>query len=116
MTQSSPLDVIRRGAEEVILEEDLKRKLARGKPLRVKGGFDPTAPDIHLGHTVLLNKLRQFQDLGHHILFLIGDFTAMIGDPTGRNVTRKPLTREEIVQNANTYQEQAFKILDRQKT
>lgn len=110
------LDLIRRGAEEILVEEELVERLKTGKPLRIKAGFDPTAPDIHLGHTVLLNKLRQFQDLGHHILFLIGDFTAMIGDPTGRNVTRKPLSREEIIENANTYQEQAFKILDRQKT
>lgn len=110
------LDLIKRGAEEVLVEEELVERLKMGKPLRIKAGFDPTAPDIHLGHTVLLNKLRQFQDLGHHILFLIGDFTAMIGDPTGRNVTRKPLSREEIMANANTYQEQAFKILDRKKT
>ncbi len=110
------LDLIQRGAEEILVKEELVELLKRGKPLRIKAGFDPTAPDIHLGHTVLLNKLKQFQDLGHHILFLIGDFTAMIGDPTGRNVTRKPLSREEIMQNANTYQEQAFKILDRQKT
>src|SRR5687768_18427775 len=95
MTQSSDLEVIGRGAEEVILEEDLKRKLARGKPLRVKAGFDPTAPDLHLGHTVLLNKMRQFQDLGHHVMFLIGDFTGMIGDPSGRNATRPALTRSE---------------------
>ena len=88
MTQSSDLEVIRRGAEEVIQQEDLERKLARGKPLRVKAGFDPTAPDLHLGHTVLLNKMRQFQDLGHHVMFLIGDFTGMIGDPSGRNATR----------------------------
>lgn len=110
------LDFIQRGAEEILIKEELVERIKTGKPLRIKAGFDPTAPDIHLGHTVLLNKLRQFQNFGHHILFLIGDFTAMIGDPTGRNVTRKPLSREEIVQNANTYQEQAFKILDRQKT
>lgn len=110
------LDLIQRGAEEILVKEELVERIKTGKPLRIKAGFDPTAPDIHLGHTVLLNKLRQFQDFGHHVLFLIGDFTAMIGDPTGRNVTRKPLSREEIVQNANTYQEQAFKILDRQKT
>lgn len=110
------LDFIQRGAEEILIQEELVELLKTGKPLRLKAGFDPTAPDIHLGHTVLLNKLRQFQDFGHHILFLIGDFTALIGDPTGRNVTRKPLSREEIVQNAYTYQEQAFKILDRQKT
>src|SRR5438552_7442810 len=92
MTQSSDLEVIRRGADELILEEDLRRKLAKGKPLRVKAGFDPTAPDLHLGHTVLLNKMRQFQDLGHHVMFLIGDFTGMIGDPSGRSVTRPALT------------------------
>jgi tyrosyl-tRNA synthetase len=103
MTQSSPIEVIRRGAEEVILEEDLQRKLARGKPLRIKAGFDPTAPDLHLGHTVLLNKMRQFQDLGHHVMFLIGDFTGMIGDPSGRNATRPPLTPEQIAANAETY-------------
>src|SRR5688572_30905030 len=116
MTQSSPLDVIRRGAEEVILEEDLKRKLARGKPLRVKAGFDPTAPDLHLGHTVLMNKMRQFQDLGHDVVFIVGDFTTAIGDPTGRNVTRPPLTREQILEGARTYAEQAFKVLDEKKT
>jgi tyrosyl-tRNA synthetase len=110
------LDQIMRGAQDVLIKEELVEKLKSGKPLRIKAGFDPTAPDIHLGHTVLLNKLRQFQNLGHHILFLIGDFTARIGDPTGRNVTRKILSREDIVQNANTYQEQAFKILDRTKT
>lgn len=110
------LDLLQRGAEEILIKDELVELLKKEKPLRIKAGFDPTAPDIHLGHTVLLTKLRQFQDLGHHILFLIGDFTAMIGDPTGRNVTRKPLSREEIIQNANTYQEQAFKILDRQKT
>jgi tyrosyl-tRNA synthetase len=116
MTQSSDLEVIRRGAEEVILEEDLKRKLARGKPLRVKAGFDPTAPDLHLGHTVLLNKMRQFQDLGHHVMFLIGDFTGMIGDPSGRNATRPPLTPEQIAANAETYKAQVFKVLDPNKT
>src|SRR5262245_50374178 len=116
MTQSSPIDVIRRGADEVILEEDLRRKLARGKPLRVKAGFDPTAPDLHLGHTVVLNKMRQFQDLGHHVMFLIGDFTGMIGDPSGRNVTRPPLTPEQIAANAETYKEQVFKVLDRSRT
>jgi tyrosyl-tRNA synthetase len=110
------LDSIQRGAEEILVKEEFFQRLKTGKPLRIKAGFDPTAPDIHLGHTVLLNKLRQFQDFGHHILFLIGDFTAMIGDPTGRNVTRKPVSREEVIQNANTYQEQAFKILDPKKT
>ncbi len=107
---------LRRGAVEVLLEKDLGAKLARGRPLRVKAGFDPTAPDLHLGHTVLINKLRQFQELGHHVMFLIGDFTGMIGDPTGKNVTRKPLTREEVATNARTYQEQIFKILDAQRT
>jgi len=116
MTQSSDLDLIRRGAEEVIVEEDLKRKLSRGKPLRVKAGFDPTAPDLHLGHTVLLNKMRQFQDLGHHVMFLIGDFTGMIGDPSGRNATRPALTPEQIAQNAETYKAQVFKVLDPQRT
>ncbi|HUP96285.1 MAG TPA: tyrosine--tRNA ligase [Usitatibacter sp.] len=110
------MDVIRRGADEVIVEEDLLRKLARGKPLRVKAGFDPTAPDLHLGHTVLLNKMRQFQELGHHVMFLIGDFTGMIGDPTGRNVTRPPLTPEQISANAETYKSQVFKVLDPART
>jgi len=116
MTQSSPIDVIRRGADEVILEEDLRRKLARGKPLRVKAGFDPTAPDLHLGHTVVLNKMRQFQDLGHHVMFLIGDFTGMIGDPSGRNATRPPLTPEQIAANAETYKSQVFKVLHADRT
>jgi tyrosyl-tRNA synthetase len=116
MTQSASLDLIRRGVEELILEEDLRRKLARGKPLRVKAGFDPTAPDLHLGHTVLLNKMRQFQDLGHHVMFLIGDFTGMIGDPSGRNATRPALTPEQISANAETYKTQVFKVLDEDKT
>jgi tyrosyl-tRNA synthetase len=116
MSHSNHLEVIRRGADEVILEEDLVRKLARGKPLRVKAGFDPTAPDLHLGHTVLLNKMRQFQELGHHVMFLIGDFTGMIGDPTGRNVTRPPLTPEQIAANAETYKAQVFKVLDASRT
>lgn len=107
---------IRRGCEELISEDELARKLARGRPLRVKAGFDPTAPDLHLGHTVLLNKLRQFQDLGHTALFLIGDFTGMIGDPSGKNATRPPLTREEIEANARTYAEQVFKILKPEQT
>src|SRR5258706_9302359 len=110
------LEIIRRGADEVILEEDLRRKLAKGKPLRVKAGFDPTAPDLHLGHTVVLNKMQQFQDLGHHVMFLIGDFTGMIGDPSGRNVTRPPLTPEQIAANAETYKEQVFKVLHPDKT
>src|SRR5215213_3576975 len=116
MTQSAHLDEISRSADEVILVEDLQRKLARGKPLRVKAGFDPTAPDLHLGHTVLLNKMRQFQDLGHHVMFLIGDFTGMIGDPSGRNATRPPLTPEQIAQNAETYKSQVFKVLQPDKT
>ena len=107
---------IRRGAEEILVEKELIEKLEMGKPLRIKAGFDPTAPDLHLGHTVLLNKLRQFQNLGHTILFLIGDFTGMIGDPTGKNVTRKPLTPEQVAENAKTYQDQVFKILDPQRT
>ena len=110
------MDVLRRGADEVILEEDLRRKLAKGRPLRVKAGFDPTAPDLHLGHTVVLNKMRQFQDLGHHVMFLIGDFTGMIGDPSGRNVTRPPLTPEQIAENAETYKAQVFKVLHPEKT
>src|SRR6478672_11969024 len=110
------LELICRGAEEVIKLEDLKARLALGRPLRVKAGFDPTAPDLHLGHTVLLNKMRQFQDLGHQVIFLIGDFTGMIGDPSGKNVTRKPLTREDVQANAETYAEQVFKILDRERT
>jgi len=107
---------IRRGAEEILVESELVEKLETGRPLRIKAGFDPTAPDLHLGHTVLLNKLKQFQDLGHEILFLIGDFTGMIGDPTGKNVTRKPLTTEQVQENAKSYQEQVFKILDPAKT
>ncbi len=116
MIDKTSIDELVRGAEEVLLPEELKSKLARGKPLRVKAGFDPTAPDLHLGHTVLINKLRQFQQAGHEIIFLIGDFTGMIGDPTGRNIMRQPLTREEIQQNAETYHEQIFKILDPEKT
>lgn len=110
------LALIKRGAEEILLEEELVEKLKEGRPLRIKAGFDPTAPDLHLGHTVLINKLRQFQDLGHQILFLIGDFTGMIGDPTGKNQTRKPLTREQVLENAKSYKEQVFKILDPEKT
>ncbi len=116
MSHSTDLELIRRGAHEVIVEDDLRRKLARGKPLRVKAGFDPTAPDLHLGHTVVLNKMRQFQDLGHHVMFLIGDFTGMIGDPSGRNVTRPPLTPEQISENAETYRSQVFKVLRPEKT
>jgi tyrosyl-tRNA synthetase len=110
------LEIIKRGAEELIVEEDLIKKLESGKKLRVKAGFDPTAPDLHLGHTVLINKLKQFQDLGHEVLFLIGDFTGMIGDPTGKSATRPPLTEEQVAQNAVTYKEQVFKILDPEKT
>jgi len=110
------LEIIRRGCEELLVEQDLVDKLKSGRPLRVKAGFDPTAPDLHLGHTVLINKLRQLQDLGHHILFLIGDFTGMIGDPAGKNATRPPLSREQIAQNAETYTTQVFKILDPKNT
>lgn len=110
------LAIIKRGVEEVIVEDGLIKKLASGKKLRIKAGFDPTAPDLHLGHTVLINKLKQFQDLGHEILFLIGDFTGMIGDPTGKSATRPPLTKEQVLQNAATYKEQVFKILDPAKT
>ncbi|MDO8954267.1 MAG: tyrosine--tRNA ligase [Gammaproteobacteria bacterium] len=110
------LEIIKRGVEEIIPEAELIEKLKKGKPLRVKAGFDPTAPDLHLGHTVLLNKMRQLQDLGHHIMFLIGDFTGMIGDPTGKNVTRKALSPEEVLENAKSYKAQVFKILDPDKT
>jgi tyrosyl-tRNA synthetase len=110
------LALIQRGTEEILLPAALRKKLEEGRPLRVKAGFDPTAPDLHLGHTVLINKLRQFQELGHHVLFLIGDFTGMIGDPTGKSATRKPLSREEIAANAATYQEQVFRILDPART
>jgi len=108
--------LLRRGAQEILREEELEKRLAEGRPLRIKAGFDPTAPDLHLGHTVLLNKLKQFQDLGHEAIFLIGDFTGMIGDPTGKNVTRKPLTRDEVIENAKSYEHQIFKILDPEKT
>src|SRR5256885_12922691 len=114
------LAYIKKGSAEIIRESELREKLEKsrqsGKPLRVKAGFDPTAPDLHLGHTVLIRKLKHFQDLGHTVIFLIGDFTGMIGDPTGRSVTRPPLTREEIAENAETYKTQLFKILDAQKT
>ena len=110
------LDIVKRGSDELLIEQELIDKLKSGRPLRVKAGFDPTAPDLHLGHTVLINKLRQLQELGHHILFLIGDFTGMIGDPTGKNATRPPLSREQIAQNAQTYTTQVFKILDPEKT
>jgi tyrosyl-tRNA synthetase len=110
------LALIKRGADEVLIESELAEKLKSGRPLRIKTGFDPTAPDLHLGHTVLINKMRHFQDLGHHVMFLIGDFTGMIGDPTGKNTTRPPLSREQILVNAQSYQEQVFKILDPEKT
>src|SRR5476649_2486920 len=105
------LALIKRGADELLVESELVAKLKRGQPLRVKAGFDPTAPDLHLGHTVLLNKMRQFQDLGHQVIFLIGDFTGMIGDPSGKNVTRKPLTREDVLANSETYAAQVYKVL-----
>jgi tyrosyl-tRNA synthetase len=110
------LESIKRGAEEILVESELKKKLAEGRPLRVKAGFDPTAPDLHLGHTVLLNKLRQFQEFGHEAIFLIGDFTGMIGDPTGKSATRKALTRDEVIDNARTYEQQIYRILDPEKT
>ena len=109
-------DLIARGSDEILKREELQARLALGRPLRIKAGFDPTAPDLHLGHTVLLNKMRQFQDLGHQVIFLIGDFTGMIGDPTGKNVTRKPLTRDDVLANAQTYADQVFKVLDRERT
>jgi tyrosyl-tRNA synthetase len=114
--EKNALELISRGTEEIIKLEDLQKKLESGKTLRIKVGFDPTAPDLHLGHTVIINKMRQFQDLGHEVTFLIGDFTGLIGDPTGKNVTRKPLTTEEVRENAETYATQVFKILDRDKT
>lgn len=110
------LALIKRGAQEILVEEELVAKLREGRPLRIKAGFDPTAPDLHLGHTVLINKLRQFQDLGHEVMFLIGDFTAMIGDPTGKSATRPPLTRDQVIENAQTYEQQIFKILDPART
>ncbi|WP_315808740.1 tyrosine--tRNA ligase [Pseudomonas sp. C9-3] len=110
------LALIKRGADEILVEAELIEKLKRGQPLRIKAGFDPTAPDLHLGHTVLINKLRQFQELGHQVIFLIGDFTGMIGDPSGKSVTRPPLTREQVLDNAETYKAQVFKILDPAKT
>jgi len=110
------LDLIKRGSDEILIESELIEKLKKDKPLRIKAGFDPTAPDLHLGHTVLLNKLRQFQDLGHEVIFLIGDFTGMIGDPTGKNVTRPPLSKEDVKKNAESYSDQVFKILIKEKT
>ncbi|MBN6104035.1 tyrosine--tRNA ligase [Xanthomonas sp. CFBP 8703] len=115
-TIEESLALIGRGADEILKREELEARLRAGRPLRVKAGFDPTAPDLHIGHTVLLNKMRQFQQLGHQVIFLIGDFTGMIGDPTGKNVTRKPLTREDVLANARTYEEQVFKVLDRERT
>ncbi|MBN8428533.1 MAG: tyrosine--tRNA ligase [Xanthomonadales bacterium] len=115
-TTAEAMALIARGTEEILKRDELEKRLAGGKPLRIKAGFDPTAPDLHLGHTVLLNKMRQFQDLGHQVIFLIGDFTGMIGDPTGKNATRKPLTREDVLANAETYAEQVYKVLDRTKT
>ncbi len=109
------LKLIKRGSDELLLESELLERLKCGRPLRIKAGFDPTAPDLHLGHTVLINKLKNFQDLGHKVMFLIGDFTGMIGDPTGKNTTRPPLSREQILDNAKTYQDQVFKILDPEK-
>ncbi len=112
----SQLDLIKRGSDELLVESELRERLRTGQRLRIKAGFDPTAPDLHLGHTVLINKLRHFQDLGHHVMFLIGDFTGLIGDPTGKNATRPPLSREQIAANAETYREQVFKILDPNRT
>jgi tyrosyl-tRNA synthetase len=116
MTIDETLAIIQRGTDEILPLEELKKKLEKNKPLRVKLGMDPTAPDLHLGHTVVINKMRQLQDLGHEIIFLIGDFTGMIGDPTGKNVTRKPLTKADVLENAKSYEDQVFKILDKDKT
>lgn len=113
---SESLELIKQGIDELILEGELAERFKEGRPLRIKAGFDPTAPDLHLGHTVLINKLRQFQDLGHEVMFLIGDFTGMIGDPTGKSITRRPLSRDEVIENAGTYEQQIFKILDPEKT
>jgi len=115
-SQKDAMQQVKRGCDEILLEAELQEKFSRGKPLRIKAGFDPTAPDLHLGHTVLINKMRQFQELGHHIMFLIGDFTGMIGDPSGKSATRPALTREQIQQNAQSYQQQVFKILDPETT
>src|SRR5437016_13018699 len=120
MVSVTPLDqqiaYLKKGVAEIIREEDLRARLKIGRPLRVKAGFDPTAPDLHLGHTVLLRKMKHFQDLGHTVIFLIGDMTGLIGDPTGRNITRPPMTREQLAENAETYKSQVFKILDPAKT
>ncbi len=113
---TTALEIIGRGTDEILKIDELTQRLQLGRPLRIKAGFDPTAPDLHIGHTVLLNKMRQFQDLGHQVIFLIGDFTGLIGDPTGKNVTRKPLTRDDVAANARTYAEQVFKVLDRERT
>src|SRR5579862_8920496 len=113
---NAALDLIKRGSNEILLETELKVRLAEGKTLRIKAGFDPTAPDLHLGHTVLINKMRHFQELGHEVTFLIGDFTALIGDPTGKTITRPPMTPEQIAENAQTFAKQIFKILDPNKT
>ena len=114
--QKDVLEILARGAQEILKQEELEARLRLGRPLRIKAGFDPTAPDLHIGHTVLLNKMRQFQDLGHQVIFLIGDFTGMIGDPTGKNITRKPLTRADVLANARTYADQVYKVLDKDKT
>jgi len=116
MSVEETLAAIKRGADEILVEEDLRERLKKGERLRIKAGFDPTAPDLHLGHTVLINKLRQFQDLGHEVMFLIGDFTGMIGDPTGKTATRPPLTRDDVIENARTYEQQIYKILEPEKT
>ena len=116
MNLENQLNIIRRGVEDFIGEDELREKIKSGKTLRIKLGMDPTAPDLHFGHTVVLNKLRQFQDLGHQVIFLVGDFTAQIGDPSGKNQTRPPLSKEQVLENAKTYEEQVFKILDREKT
>ena len=113
MNKREQLEIIKRGTDEILIESELIEKLKKRVPLKIKAGFDPTAPDLHLGHAVLLNKLRQFQDLGHEVYFLIGDFTGMIGDPTGKNVTRPPLSEDDVKENAKTYSDQVFKILDK---
>ena len=116
MSLKETLSIIKRGTDEILVEAELIEKLKENRPLKIKAGFDPTAPDLHLGHTVLLNKLRQLQDLGHDVIFLIGDFTGMIGDPTGKNTTRPPLSEEDVQKNAQSYANQVYKILDKKKT
>ena len=116
MTNKTIMDELKRGTDEILLEDELKQRLNEGRPLRIKAGFDPTAPDLHIGHTVLINKMHQFQELGHEVIFLIGDFTGMIGDPTGKNATRPALTRDDVIDNARTYEQQIYKILDPEKT